>query len=267
VSRRVILVFNYNQQYFLNNLFNSFLASGFLVDNYVFFYDDGSTDQSQNLIKTFTNKNKNTFFHIGLKRNPHVASHGQICGVMALIESGLVQENDVVNFLDADDIYDSSHYNFKFSELDADIYFAKIFNLYAIESSEVKLNRKVGKIKKGIWPTVVQTSGISVTARFLYSDIFIDALTTDKRFNDLWLDARINILAMNDCFTCKYTNSIVFRHLHDNNDSITNKSFLRNIRRQLMSAEFYYMFVKNSLSSSIRLRITYFLSKLYNMLS
>ncbi|MCS0049301.1 glycosyltransferase [Vibrio parahaemolyticus] len=262
----LIVIFNYNYSDYLGKLIDT-IGKNELKRFKVILCDDGSDDASLllfNEIKTvYTDMNlelvKVRGFNSGAR---DIKSHGQISALNKVFDiyGNCITDSSLVCLVDADDYYPDGY----FSQLESchrkenfDVYLSKINNVNQSAKSIGYKNivRPIGSTLN-IWPTVTCTSGIAVTKRFIERNreaIF----NFEKKFADVWLDARICMLA-NYNSKVLYSEQEFYRLIHGANDSMST-NFVRKLDKQIQSALFYSKYSK---FKGVRVILLVLLSKL-----
>lgn len=226
-----IVIFNYNYENFLlkaiescSNIFNN---NSFKIC----VLDDGSSDNSLQIYENFVKENEisNIFLFqnrkFNSKRRPTPA-YGQLEGLKKILDSNLNLIGNYIFLLDADDYYCFDLIEFSDKNLKdnnkSDLFFLKVKDFIKPKNlTETQIIKRRAVANSGeMWPTIIPTSGIVVSKKFLsknYEYIF----NMDNIFADVWLDARINILAMEHNTISSYLNNYnVVRLIHNQNDSL-----------------------------------------------
>ena len=99
------------------------------------------------------------------------------------------------------------------------------------------VKRRLGELETDIWPTISPTSSIVVSKYFLESNRS-DLIDFNIEWRDIWLDARINMLAMNlSDERVLYSDISVYRRIHGQNDSL-NKTITRVLTKQVQATRY-----------------------------
>ena len=255
-----IIIFNKDYARFLDKLFEGILFCNNRPDINVFFLDDGSSDNSNEKAKELGSFIKN-FYYIQLtpKGNKRpIPSLGQLKGLQYILKNYQDKLNEYIQFLDSDD-WLSNNFFYNINSLLSSLKYQLIFHtmVNAIGKDEPPQNsiypikRKIGQFKSRIWPTIMPTSSILLSKKFLKEneDAILDQ---DPLFYDVWLDSRINILAMNISSNLVYYSSIfVYRRLHENNDSFKG-GFKRKILKQKRTASYMDKYLRKNMLFNLR---------------
>jgi hypothetical protein len=224
-----IIIFNYNYTEFLNKALDS--CSGIFNngDYNIFLLDDGSSDNSIEhfnsyvLKKSVTNLNLIKNREINAKKRK-LPSHGQIEGLKKIIDKNPEKIGEYIFLLDADDFFNFNILKFDEMHLKKNLYdiiFLKVDDLISqknvLKSHKIKRNAEQGG--RLMWPSIVPTSGIVLKKSFITSNYnYIFNLNIDHA--DVWLDARLNILALAMGTKILYSDLQVIRLIHSENDSL-----------------------------------------------
>lgn len=261
-----IVVFNWNYGRFLSCLLNKMIPI-FNDERFrIFICDDGSTDNSLEIIKKYiADYSLNNLIVIeseiiNLGRDKPFL--GQIENLNKVIKHHRVDKDDYYWLMDADDYFD-------FSLVDSDFYqkvtskmitFTKVKNISDSGESYLKIKRNVLD-SKSVFPTISVTSSIIFSGNFL--SLYYDEIFTEK-FNDLWLDSRINMLA---CLLSKenvaYINEYICRVIHTDNDS-GNMSLSRFLRKQIVAYRYFKYINKGRIMMHPRMLFISVVSKCIN---
>lgn len=261
-----IVLFNYNYGHFLQDLLKSLRSNGVFNNKRfkVFVCDDGSLDNSREVFYEFLDRYFVTNAYFFKISDPAVRrihpSGGQFNGLQKVIRNSEGSITDFFVLLDADDWVSEDY----LSRLDlcvksnpkAKVIFNEVFNVDVSQRTKVKhkLNRRLSDTGF-IWPTVIPTSGVVISRQFLID--YEWQLTTEfKGLEDVWLDARISILAKNLSKNefC-YSNAAVFRRIHGNNDSLK-RGYRKKLYRVFQSMRFMREFVDpRGLKGSLKIYI------------
>jgi len=258
-----IVIFNYNYKRFLGQLFIS-LEYAFNNDNInIFFCDDGSSDDSLGFVNSYihtNNINNLTIIEVSpieLKRK--YPSFGQLEGIKKVIDSYNKELNDYIVFIDSDDWFGENSIKNIYNEVNktkCKIYFNDLRDAesyHKLPKEKQMIKRKVHQINTKIWPTIVPTSGIVINKQLLIDNLD-KIINFDKKFSDVWLDSRINMLALNFIEKVKYTDIVIYRLIHGSNDSLQ-FNLKRTIKKQLQASKYFNLIVNKKLKFNIRKKI------------
>ena len=251
--RLSLVIFNWNYGHFLSELLISLKPLINSPDVNIFILDDGSTDNSIEMIDSFFQKNspeniKTLRFNINNTGRSY-PSFGQLLGLRKLLDSQKDNVNDLIWLMDADDLFNYEEFKklrFNFGGNEEDVYFLKMIDVIENSEFEYKIKRKI-KRWMSIWPSVSPTSSIIIRKSFLetYQD---EIFNFNEKFSDVWLDARINLVCIFEA-NVKYLPVKVYRNLHGNNDSLKS-DFYRTIKKQLQSYRYMkFIGIKMKLNS------------------
>ena len=215
-----IIIFNYNYAEFLNKALDS--CSGIFnnKDYNILLLDDGSSDNSIDyfnsyvLEKSVTNLNLIQNRKINAEKR-ELPSHGQIEGLKKIIDKYPEKIGEYIFLLDADDFFNFNILKFDEKHLKNNLYdviFLKVNDLIReknlLKSFKIKRNAEPGS--RLMWPSIVPTSGIILKKSFITSNYnYIFNLNIDHA--DVWLDARLNILALGTVTKILYSDLQVIR--------------------------------------------------------
>jgi hypothetical protein len=262
-----IIIFNYNYLRFLDKLFDSLKSSFNHPEINIFFCDDGSCDGSYEFVSKYIRTNLINNLKIikvsssDIKRkNP---SFGQIEGVKLVMSEHNDLVNDYVCLIDSDDwIADGSIAGIlkEVKNTRLHLYLNDLRDTNSYGDLNVRkriLQRKIYSINTKIWPTIVPTSGIVISRNFL-KDNFDKLTNLNDCFSDVWLDSRINILGMNYKSSVKYTDILIYRLIHGNNDSL-NFNLKRTLKKQVQVSQYFNYAVSTNLKMNLRKRFLEFI--------
>ena len=226
----------------------------------VFFLDDGSNDNSYEKAKVL-NDHLREFYYIQLTPKNSKRTHaylGQLEGLQYILNNFSEKLNNYIQFLDSDDwLPDCFFDNISplLLSLKYQIIFNKVINIIegkgTLKKSIYPIKRKIGQYHSKIWPTIMPTSSIITSKKFLIEnkDPILDL---DTSFDDVWLDSRINILAMNNHSSeIHYSQISVNRRLHESNDSC-NGGLKRKILKQVQATSYLNKYLKKKSSFNLR---------------
>lgn len=243
-----IVVFNWNYSKFLKKLLSEIQAITNHPEIRILICDDGSTDCSldivRNFISEFNTKNVFIFESKNLNLGRKKPYQGQLESLNKVMDSKFFSTSDHYWLMDADDYYYFSTLNTKFLDTikEKKICFTKIKNITndGIESDMI-IKRPIFE-NNTLFPSISVTSSIIVSGEFLLSN---KKYIFDDRFDDVWLDSRLNMLA---CLLkkeeVKYIDKYIFRLIHNSNDS-SKMPFSRILKKQI-SAHDYFRFIHNN---------------------
>lgn len=240
-----LLVFNWNYNSYLVDFLDSVSCLKNSSKVRVFFVDDGSTDESIETLKNHIIDKDISNFHLSLSGTENLGrkypAFGQLEGLKRVLNSQVIDIEDSIWFMDVDDTFDFSNLDIIYDELERgnDVTFLNLHDKNLMDGSikEYPISRKIdGARNKEIWPSISPTSSIIIKARFIDSwhKILFD-FSSD--FSELWLDARVNILAQKYC-KVSYSDIVVYRNIHGGNDSL-NIGFFRALNKQLQACSFF----------------------------
>jgi|GEM_PF-6889600 hypothetical protein len=258
-----VVIFNYNYHRFLNKLFDSLSYAFNHKQINIFFCDDGSSDDSLSFVYNYIEKydicNLIIIKVSNVEDKREYPSGGQLEGIKKIIDNHNADLYDYISFIDSDDWFDTfsvenildeiNHNNFKIYL--NDLRDAKSYTDLPFEKQPTK--RKISNTIHKIWPTIVPTSGIVIQKEILIENID-KLINSDRCFCDVWLDSRINMLAINYKDNVKYTNIIVYRYMHGENDSLK-FDLKRKLQKQIQASKYFNYIVKVKLEFNIRKKI------------
>ena len=180
-----ILIASFNNARYLRKCINSALNQNY-VNKEVIVIDDGSTDQSIKIIKSYKKRIKVAFKK---KKKFFVGSYDQL---QSYIQCFQISKGDFI-FLDGDDYFDNNKVSLIIKKFLKKKEIKIIYDLPILFN--IKKRKKIrlkNSIIKNYWSNIMPTSCISVRRKEL-SKIF--KIISFKLFPDVWLDFRINIYA------------------------------------------------------------------------
>jgi len=239
-----VIITNYNKELYLEDTLNSLFLQ--LDKNFeLIFFDDNSTDNSLNIIKSFFKKNKNKIKKIKiLKRKNKKSTFNSYNQISAIKYSLNYCSGHYISLLDADDIFLKT----KIRDLSKIIkkIKKKIFynSYYILNNQKTYVNKRHYKKRKYIWPIFPPTSCITIEKKLLKE---ILKKISFKKFPSCWLDFRIAV------YVSKFMNGevhyikkryTIYRKNNTGNDHVynhfLNKSFwIRKIEAILTMREIY----------------------------
>lgn len=258
-----IVIFNYNYHRFLNKLFDSLSYAINHKEINIFFCDDGSSDDSLNFVNKFVEENKINNLSVvkisNIEDKREYPSGGQLDGIKKLVENNYTNLNEYIAFMDSDDWFDVDSVKDILTEINHNNYDICLNDLRDstsydnLPSEKQAIKRYVNKQQSKIWGTIVPTSGIVIKKQILIDNI--EKITNqDKEFYDVWLDSRINMLALNYKNSVKYTDIVAYRYMHGSNDSLK-FDLKRTIQKQLQASKYFNYVVKVKLKFNLRKKI------------
>ena len=267
----LIVVFNYDYGCFVEKLFSS-LNENAVINNddfYLFFCDDGSKDDSLQIVNSLIEQ-----YHVYnisvLSVRPKASGRrdypafGQLYALQMAIDNYGVDGINLCFLVDCDDYYPAGYFHTvsdSHQHLSRQVYFSNIIDVDPV--GRVIENRLIARkvhVAMSIWPTVTCTSGVAFDRNFIkenYSKLFCFSLD----YFDVWLDARVAMLSINSGDVA-YLDSPVYRLIHQSNDS-RNVNFNRWIKKQVQSARFFNKNV-NVNKKSWRIRFLSFFDVFYS---
>lgn len=241
-----VIIFNFNYAQFITKALASCSPIFNRDDFQIIIADDGSSDDSVNLVEAFIRRGnvqnisiqRTRPFNAGGRRFP---SHGQMAGIEMFLTGRGVKTEGYVFFLDADDYYDFNIVDFYDTHLhktDLDIGFLAVHDLSLAqdELKKIKVTRFASPGSSMMWPSIVPTSGLLIR-RSQIDRYAASLLSYDRTISDVWIDARVNILALHHNIKSKYFNERVIRQIHTANDS-TSGGKTRMLLKQISTLRF-----------------------------
>jgi len=258
-----IVIFNYNYHRFLDKLFDSLTYALNHKQINIFFCDDGSSDDSLNFVSNYIeekNIDNLTIIEVSNMNDKRIyPSGGQLEGIKKLVENDDVNLNDYIAFIDSDDWFDVGSVKSILDEINNNSYLIYLNDLRDsvsynnLPSEKQAIKRYVNKQESKIWATIVPTSGIVIKKQILIENI--ESITNQgKEFCDVWLDSRINMLALNYKNSVKYTDIVAYRYMHGSNDSLK-FDLKRTVQKQLQASKYFNYIVKVKLKFNLRKKI------------
>lgn len=177
-----ILITNFNKEKYIRKALSTSFNQSYRNFE-VLVYDDGSTDNSINIIKKYkkvtliTNRNK-------IKKSP---PQNQILGILTLVKRS---KGKYIFFLDGDDYFKKNKILFFIKYLKKNNKIKFLQDLPILLSNREKFKLKKKKYKFSIWPTIVPTSSICVEKNYLINFL---SYVYKNNFPDLEIDTRIVI--------------------------------------------------------------------------
>ncbi len=248
-----ILITNFNKEKYIEKALSTSLNQTY--KNFeVLVYDDGSTDNSINIIKKYKKitliKNKNKI----KKSSPQ----NQIFGILALLKRS---KGKYIFFLDGDDYFKKNKIIFFIKYLKKNNKIKFLQDLPILLSNNKKFNLKKKKYQFSVWPTIVPTSSICVEKKYLID--FLNYLYKNN-FPDLEIDARIVIYS----FLKNELNIInsSYTYYRDASQGITSKylKFSFNWWKKRYQAFQYMFLLMKKFNIKIKKGYDYYLTKIVN---
>lgn len=262
-----VVVFNWNYSGFLKKLLTE--MKPIFNDSYfrILICDDGSTDDSLNVINEYISDGVNNivvFERSELNYGRKMPYMGQIESLGKVMASDYFSSSDYYWLMDADDYFDFSMFNTEFRrKIESSVVsFTQVKNIYHNETSYQRIKRKVHS-NSSIFPTISVTSSIIVSGQFLlkYKNFIFK-----EGFDDVWLDARINMLAcLLNTGEVKYLDEHISRLIHGGNDSI-NMPIFRSVKKQIVAHDYYKFINDNKFLRHHRMIVLLCASKLMRLL-
>lgn len=238
-----VIIFNYNYCNFIPGALRS-LKSIINHSNFnIIFLDDGSNDDSLeevNNLKRNLQIDNLSIISSRKKNSPKrlYPSFGQLEGFENLINNFSHLLGEKILLLDCDDeyLFDLCLLEkYKSDISNSDIIFLKVYNYKIIlnKYKTLKIKRKAFPGSADIWPSITPTSGLIVSKKIV-TDYKKYIFNYDKYFQDIWLDARLNILSITKNIKSCYIDLPIKRIIHSNNDSL--KGGLRRFLKKQIAA-------------------------------
>ncbi|CAH1597096.1 Family 2 glycosyltransferase [Vibrio owensii] len=243
-----IVVFNWNYSEFLGKLLSEMQVIFNNSQYRIVICDDGSTDNSLELvdavISKFDIKNITIFKSKEANFGREKPYQGQLESLNKVMESDFFSLSEHYWFMDADDYCIFSDLSNDFIErvVTKKVCFTRVKNITREGIETDKLIKRSVVESKNLFPSISVTSSIIASGAFLseYKDKIFH-----NDFDDVWLDARINMLAcLLEIRDVAYVDEVVFRLIHGSNDS-GKMSTIRMLRKQI-SAHDYFRFINNN---------------------
>jgi hypothetical protein len=258
-----IVIFNYNYHRFLDKLFDSLSYALNHKQVNIFFCDDGSSDDSLKFVSNYIKeKNINNLTVVkvsGVNYKRKHPSGGQLEGIKKLVENNDINLNNYIAFIDSDDWFDVNSIKSILDEINNysyEIYLNDLRDSVSYDnlpSEKQVIKRYVNKQQSKIWATIVPTSGIVIKKQILIDNM--EKITNqNEKFCDVWLDSRINMLALNYKNSVKYTDIVAYRYMHGSNDSLK-FDLKRTMQKQLQASKYFNYIVKVKLKFNFRKKI------------
>lgn len=262
-----IVIFNWNYANFLKKLLNEIKTIVNKPEFRILICDDGSTDCSLDLMKNFISEFNAINVFIFESTEPNLGRkkpyQGQLESLNKIMNSKYFSTSDHYWFMDADDYCNFSTLGPEFFKKikSKKICFTKVKNI-TNEGLESNLSIKRTVLEsKNLFPSISVTSSIITSGEFLFNN---KSYIFDERFDDVWLDSRLNMLA---CLLkpedIEYLNEYIFRLIHGSNDS-SKMSLLRILRKQIHAHDYFKYIHKNKFMFNSRMFILSILSKCYH---
>ncbi|PMK67121.1 hypothetical protein BCT94_17630 [Vibrio breoganii] len=253
-----IVIFNWNNDLYLESLLSTLVFFAIKNNFTVYICDDGSTDNSSNIINTFVNNyNFLRHFQVCEKNIGRDAPYlGQLKALEMVINSGALVGTHVW-LLDSDDYINEDIFNSITLKYDIGILNVVDINEFGVKS-KYNINRKIGD-NNNIWPTISPTSSLIVSVDFILVNRDM-IFNFDLRFKDVWLDSRINMLSEKiSKEKVKYLKERVYHRIHSNSDSFS-MPLKRRIGKQITAFNYYKSIKGEKFKYSFRTFIIYILS-------
>ena len=180
-----ILISSYNKGNYLEDCLNSCLKQSY--KNYeIILLDNYSTDNTKHILKKFSKK-------IKILKKKKISIYPQMNQIDLLVKAFKVSKGSIICLLDADDLFNQNKLSYLKKLFKSKKKTDVIFDLALIQKNGIKKKFKLKKkIQKYIWPTIINTSSISMRRKFfqkcLNEKIF-------HKYNLLEIDFRITVLA------------------------------------------------------------------------
>ncbi len=229
--------------------------------------DDGSTDHSLNIISNVITEfnTENIFIFESNKPNKGRIKPflGQIESLNKVMNSSFFSTADHYWLMDADDYCNFSTLGSDFIKkiTSKKICFTSVKNITREGGvSDLSIKRPIFK-SKNLFPSISVTSSIIVSGEFLLAN---QRYIFDDRFDDVWLDSRLNMLAcLLDANDVEYIDECIFRLIHGSNDS-GQMSLSRKLKKQIYAHDYFRFIHNNRFMLSPRMCFLSVLSKCYH---
>jgi len=182
-----ILITSYNKKNYIEECILSCLKQDYL-EKEIILLDNNSTDGSDIIFRKYEKDIKIV--------NKEKISNFPALNQLDLIKEGLsISTGDKICLLDGDDYFFKNKLSIIRKEFETNLNLKVVFDLPLIKKNNNYSKFKIkNKIQKNIWPTVINTSSISIEKQFL-KDILKNTYIDDYSF--LEIDFRINIYSRN----------------------------------------------------------------------
>ena len=252
-----ILITSYNKGKYLKKCIQSCLNQN--KDNYeIILCDNFSDDGSRTILTEFENE-------IKIIKKKKVSKHGPV-NQMDLIKEGLnISKGDYICLLDGDDYFRSDKLKTLEKYLNINKNLNMIFDLPEIKKKDYFKQLKIKKkYQKNIWPTIINTSSITIKKDFLIK-FFKKKLF--ENFDLLEIDFRLNVYSR--CIDKKFLiiqdKMTVYRYVEGSIiNSIKRFSKLWWIKR--LQAHEYMSFIFKINNLNYKYSIDWFFTKIFSIL-
>ena len=251
-----VLIINYNNAKYLKRSIQSVLSQTYKNIEIIFF-DDGSNDNSLDIIKKFYKKK---FKVIRNNNRTSYGSYNQMNGYFkALCES----KGKLIFFLDSDDYFHRNKIN-------------NIIKIYKEKKSRPKIimdqpifkyknrivKKKRNKIFKSFWPSFSPQSCISMEREFALK---VFNKISFKKFPNIWLDFRISVFAYYFNKIIYSNNYLTFYRQHENQESSNFLFLKKNWWLRRLEAHNYIKFFFNRNNLNYKINLDYLITKIVNL--
>ena len=221
-----VIIVNYNNSKYLLRSLES-LKNQTSKNFEIILVDDNSSDNSIDIKKEFSLKNKIKNFKIVINKNR--TKFGSLNQIKCIKKGLKIAKGEIIFFLDSDDF-------FKNSKLQKSIDFFKknkkinlTFDLpYKFYNKNKKIKFKINKRSKKLipWPSFPSQSCLIVKKKYL-NKILKDITT--KKYPNIWFDFRLVSKAFHDFGNIKFINEhLTFYQQHTSSESAKFKKFSKN---------------------------------------
>jgi glycosyltransferase involved in cell wall biosynthesis len=179
-----ILITNYNKKKYIQKCIKSCVNQKYKKFEIIFF-DNYSRDGSQLVLKKFE---KNCY----IKKKRRISKSSAMNQIDLIKEGVKFCNGDIICLLDSDDYFLSNKLNIVKKNFETNKNIQIVFDVPLIKMQKQLQKMKLGNfLKKNTWPTIINTSGISIKKIFLQK--CIKAKIFD-RYSLLEVDFRINAI-------------------------------------------------------------------------
>ena len=188
-----ILITSYNKGQYLEECIQSCLSQSY-EDYEIILCDNFSDDGTNKILSKFKN-------HIKIIKKKRISVSGPLNQIDLIKESLNISKGDYICLLDGDDYFNLDKLRVLAKNFDNKKNLNLIFDLSELKKNDTFKQLEIKKkYQKNIWPTIINTSSITIKKNFL-NKLFNEQLFNN--FDLLEIDFRLNVYAR--CIDKNYT--------------------------------------------------------------
>ena len=232
-----VLIANYNNDKYIDDCINS-LNNQTHSDIEILFHDDGSNDNSLEVIKKYSN--------VRIIQNKIRSKYGSINQLNAFKKMIELSSGDVLFFLDSDDYFNINKIEKVLGEFKTNENINVLYDYPQIyDNGKIIIEKKSFKLLGSYWSYIHPTSCISIKKNFA-KDLF--KLISIENYFDTWMDFRINIYSkyLDKSYKILNGNLTIYRKSSTNVSSNFKKYTISWWKRRKEAHDYLFFFLKKN---------------------